>query len=121
MKEEKFTITNKTKHTPQRGLFSKIKEVALGKDYALSLVFIGKRKSRTLNRTYRGKDNPTNILSFPIDTKSGEIFITESVAKKEGFSVGFLFIHGLVHLKGYAHGDTMERAEIKLRKQFNLE
>ncbi len=73
-------------------------------------------------------NKPTNILSFPLDKKSGEIFITLSVAKKEApnfdrtFSnfVAFLFIHGLMHLKGHDHSDTMERAESKLRKKFGI-
>jgi ssRNA-specific RNase YbeY (16S rRNA maturation enzyme) len=37
----------------------------------------------------------------------------------ENFLV-FLFIHGLVHLKGYDHGDKMEKVEIKFRKKFNI-
>ena len=100
--------------------FANIKDSVLGKSYELSLVFIGETTSRKLNKQYRQKDKATNVLSFPLDKKSGEIFITPSVAKKEGHSVGFLFIHGLLHLKGLEHGDTMERAEIKLRKIFNV-
>jgi ssRNA-specific RNase YbeY (16S rRNA maturation enzyme) len=34
--------------------------------------------------------------------------------------LGFLFIHGLVHLKGYDHGSTMESIEIQFRKQFGI-
>ena len=128
MIEEKFSITNTTKSTLPRVPFVKIKDVALGKDYSLSLVFIGESKSRTLNRTYRQKDKSTNILSFPIDKKSGEIFITPSVAKKQMASfdrkydnfIAFLFIHGLLHLKGMPHGSTMERAEDKLLKKFRI-
>ncbi|KKR32177.1 MAG: putative rRNA maturation factor [Parcubacteria group bacterium GW2011_GWF2_39_8b] len=120
MVKEDFTITNKTKSTLSRVPFAKIKNVVLGKNYSLSLVFIGEKKSRELNCKYRGKNKPTNILSFPLNKKSGEIFITPSLAKKEGLSVGFLLIHGLLHLKGIEHGSTMERAEIKLQKKFGV-
>ncbi|MDQ5969257.1 MAG: putative rRNA maturation factor [Patescibacteria group bacterium] len=126
MSEDSFYITNKTKSTLPRVPFAKIKEEALGKDYSLSLVFIGKRKSATLNYSYREKNKPTNILSFPLDKKTGEIFITLELTREEAKKferkhdnfIAFLFIHGLMHLKGMEHGSRMEEAEAKLRKQF---
>src|SRR5262245_22849085 len=119
MLEQTFTMTNKTKSTLPRVPFAKIKNAALGAGYSLSLVFVGENDSRKLNHAYRGKNKPTNILSFSLDKKQGEIFISIPVAKREAKSFGrtfsnfiaFLFIHGLMHLKGHDHGDTMERAE----------
>ncbi|MFZ2693813.1 MAG: rRNA maturation RNase YbeY [Minisyncoccia bacterium] len=127
-KEEKFSIINKTKNTLPFVSFAKIKDDALGKDYSLSLVFIGKGTSKKLNSSFRGENKPTNILSFPLDKKNGEIFINLSLVKKQiklfdrKFEnlVAFLFIHGLMHLKGMEHGSRMERAESKLRKQFKV-
>ena len=128
MQKETFSITNETKSTLPSVPFEKIKDSALGKSYSLSLVFITKATSRKLNRSYRDKDYPTNILSFELDKKNGEIFITPDVAKKEAKNFGrtyenfiaFLFIHGLMHLKGMEHGAIMEKAEAKLRKQFRV-
>jgi probable rRNA maturation factor len=128
MREDKFSITNKTKSTLPRVPFVNIKNAVLGKNYSLSLVFIGKKRSLKLNSSYRGKNKPTNILSFPLDKNCGEIFITPELAKKESvmFSrkpdnfIVFLFIHGLMHLKGMQHGSRMEEAECKLRKRFNI-
>ena len=102
--------------------FTRLKNSALGQDFELSLVFIDNIFSRRLNKKYRGKNKPANILSFPLSKKSGEIFIDLVTAKKEARKfemsfrdfVTFLFIHGLFHLKGMRHGDTMERAEKKL-------
>ena len=102
--------------------FTRLKNTVLGRDFELSLVFIDNTFSRRLNAQYRGKNKPTNVLSFPISKKSGEIFIDLVTAKKEAgvfemsFQkfVTFLFIHGLLHLKGMRHGATMERAEKKL-------
>jgi len=98
----------------------------LGKKFELSLVFIESRLSKKLNRIYRKKDRPTNILAFPLSKTSGEIFIDLKQSKKEfedfglNFSdfIAFLFIHGLLHLKGMQHGGTMERAERKFYKKF---
>ena len=128
----KFTITNTTKSTEHQNWrsvpFDRIKNVCLGKNYNLSLVFIAEKRSRVLNKSYRGKNKPTNILSFPLDKNNGEIFITLSVVKKEAKKfvrkfdnfLAFLFIHGLMHLKGMKHGSTMDRAEKKLRKRFGI-
>lgn len=126
--QDRFTITNKTKSTLPSVPFAKMKDAALGADYSLSLVFIGNLKSRQLNKAYRDKDKPTNILSFPLDKNTGEIFINLNIAKKEASKfernftnfVAFLFIHGLMHLKGMEHGSTMDKAETKLREKFRI-
>jgi probable rRNA maturation factor len=108
--------------------FLAIKNKALGKKYNLSLVFVGNTRSQRLNQAYRGKNKPTNVLSFELDKTHGEIFIAPGVARKQAPSfernfdnfIAFLFIHGLMHLKGMDHGSTMEKAEEKLRKQFGI-
>jgi probable rRNA maturation factor len=123
-----FSITNKTKSTAPAVPFAKMKDAALGKDYSLSLVFIGARRSQRLNGSYRGKNRPTNVLSFSISGKEGEIFLTPAVIKRQTRKFGrkypdliaFLFIHGLMHLKGYEHGSTMEKAEARLREKFGV-
>lgn len=124
-----FSITNKTKGTLPRVPFEDIKNKVLGKSYNLSVVFVGKEKSRKLNLAYRGKDKETNVLSFPLDKNNGEIFINLKLAdrQKEDFDknlknfVTYLFIHGLLHLKGMQHGSRMERAETKLLEKFGFE
>ena len=104
-----FSISNKTRRRVPRVKFEKIAEHILGKEYDLSLVFCTNALSQELNKTYRDKDYPTNVLSFPVSESSGEIFI--NLAKLGAFSVVELFIHGCFHLKGMEHGDTMEKAE----------
>ncbi len=120
--EETLSITNATKgalrNVTRSVPFVEIKNIILGKKYELSLVFISKKKSHELNYIYRGKDKPTNVLSFSLDTKTGEIFITPSVTEKS--EIGFLFIHGCLHLKGMEHGSTMEELEEKFRKRFHV-
>jgi len=102
--------------------FSRLKDTVLGRSYELSLVFIDAKRSKELNKKYRKKNKPTNVLSFPLSKKSGEIFIDRVTARKEAKDfdmrvaefVKYLFIHGLLHLKGMRHGSTMENAEKKL-------
>ncbi len=123
-----FSITNKTKSTLPSVPFAKIKNFAMGEKYSLSLVFIGEKESRRLNKIYRGKNKPTNILSFTIEKNVGEIFITPKVVKKQvklferkfDNLLTYLFIHGLMHLKGMEHGSRMEKREEVVRKKFTV-
>src|SRR4051812_46018403 len=113
-----LSITRLIKNTPKiNGVFlEKIKDKILGKKYELSLVFISSAHSKKLNKQYRKKNKPADILSFAISKEAGEIFI--SPAGKKNFH--FLFIHGLCHLKGMRHGSRMELVEQKYRKFFNI-
>jgi len=125
-----FSITNRLKAAPKinGAAFRRMKEAVLGKNYDLSVVFVGNKRSQNLNRTYRGKDKPTDILSFEISKNAGEIFINPYAAKKKSKEferneknfLEFLFIHGLCHLKGMDHGRIMDREEEKFRKQFGI-
>ncbi len=114
-------IRNLTKRPPPRLPYAAIVDQVLGtKAQAdVSLVFIGPARSRSLNRIYRSKDKPANILTFPFDKNEGEILIDLATAQIEARrrDIAFtdylrlLFIHGLLHLKGLAHGSRMEALE----------
>ncbi|MEK7186944.1 MAG: rRNA maturation RNase YbeY [Patescibacteria group bacterium] len=113
-----FSIFNNTKKSVPKVPFEKIKKKVLGESYELSLVFVGDALSRRLNQVYRGKDKPTNVLSFPITKNSGEIFI--NLARAKPFGPAHLFIHGILHLKEMQHGAKMEKKERALLKAFGL-
>ncbi|MDO8604395.1 MAG: rRNA maturation RNase YbeY [bacterium] len=123
-----LSITNTTKGKLPRLPFTKMANAVLGKDYECSLVVVSSLKSQELNRTYRQKDTPTNILSFPLDTNEGEIFLDLKKAREDAPNfdrtytnfIGFLFIHALFHLKGHDHGTKMENAEKKVRTLFRI-
>lgn len=123
-----FSILNKTKGRLATLPFVDMKNTVLGKKYSLSLVFAGDALIKRLNRTYRQKDKTANILSFSLSKDEGEIFINLGMVKREapkfGKSaknyLGFLFIHGLLHLKGMTHSSTMERQEIKFLNKFGF-
>ena len=85
-----------------------------------SIVFIDDEKMHELNKTYRGIDRTTDVLSFAFEDNNklcynirqlGEIFISiprmQEQAKEYGHSesreLSFLVVHGLLHLLGYDH------------------
>jgi rRNA maturation RNase YbeY len=92
----------------------------------ISLVFCGETRAKKLNIALRNKSYIPNVLSYESGKNSGEILICLPVAKKQAQSYGvsyphfvvFLFIHGLLHLKGLPHGHTMERHEKIFLKRF---
>ncbi len=106
----KLGIVNLTKRrTPVRP-FAEYKEKILGPNYDLSLVFCGPVLTRRLNQERRHETKVANILSFPLSNSTGEIFINLSTTD---WPIDYLFIHGLLHLKGFRHGSKMEAEEKK--------
>jgi len=123
------TVVSKTIRTPwSTSGYSDIVRGVLGSAYSLSIVLIGDKRSHTLNKTYRKKDKPTNVLTFPLGEKEAEIYINIAQVRREAIKSGFteskyakyLLIHGCLHLKGYTHGSTMEKAEDTFIKKYNL-
>ena len=92
-----------------------IKDHILGKKYEISLVFAGNNLMKNLNRIYRKKPRSADVLAFPLSKNEGEIFINKIKKNK----TVYLFIHAILHLKGYKHGKKMEEVEKKLTKKFN--
>lgn len=103
-----------------------MKDAILGTSYDLTIVFCTPEESRVRNMLYRQKNYPTNVLSFPLSKKEGEIYLCLSIVRKgaKDFDMSyhqflqFLIIHGMLHLKGYDHSSTMERLERKYLQQF---
>ena len=105
-----------------------LKIAILGNIYDLSVVFIGDTRSRRLNKQHKNKDTPASVLSFPLEKDMGEIYLNLTLAKRRAGHydmnykqfVGYLLIHGMLHLKGFDHGSTMEGHEKKLCQKFNI-
>jgi probable rRNA maturation factor len=96
----------------------------------LSIVFTDDSSIRALNAEWRGKDKPTNVLSFPAfaaksgDTPGpmlGDIVIAHETVKSEADLEGksfddhlrHLIIHGFLHLLGYDHENDMDAEEME--------
>lgn len=96
---------------------------------------------RRLNRHYRGKDAPTNVLSFPASVNAavrprplGDVVICPAVLRREAREQGkplrahwaHLMVHGVLHLVGYDHeGDAdarrMERREVAVLRRLGFD
>lgn len=119
------------KGVPSATSFRRWVEAALHgriRDADLALRIVGEDEGRALNRHYRGKDKPTNVLSFPADIGDiqlpkgvtlpllGDIVICAPVvaseAKAQGKGVNahyaHLTVHGVLHLLGWDHQNDAE-------------
>lgn len=100
----------------------------MGERYSLSVIFTTPRKMMKLNAEYRKKPSSTDILSFGLSSKEGELYLSMSDVEKKAPLFGlstkkyleYLYIHGLVHLKGHDHGKRMEVLEKKYCKKFGF-
>lgn len=128
MSDETLNIKITTKDKPPRLSFLDFKNTVLGKNYELSILFAGEALCRKLNKQFRDKDYATNILSFPLSDSSGEIVMNLKKVKKDAKEFdrsyenffAYLLIHGMLHLKGYDHGSTMDNEEIKYQKKLGV-
>ncbi len=120
---------------------------AQGRELAVRIV--GARESRRLNARYRGRDKPTNVLSFPVEPRLprlarladdpdarpplGDLVLCAPIvareAQRQGKSVrahwAHLVVHGALHLVGYDHerprdARRMERREIAVLKRLGF-
>lgn len=126
--QHNISIIRKTSGTIPGVNFLKIKNHILGKDYELSLVFPKTKDSIRLHKKFKSKNDPVNILSFPLSDTEGEIFITLSQARTECRNwnmdylqyLTYLFIHGCTHLRGLDHGPEMDKLEKKYCNYFAI-
>lgn len=111
-------------------------------DWAMTIRIVGATESRTLNRTWRGKDKSTNVLSFPgqhtprgIDVAGelGDLAICAPVVMREARQQAkpvrahwaHMVVHGVLHLLGYDHENdrdatVMEARETRILAQFGI-
>ncbi len=113
---------------------------AHGEFFQVSIEIVDEQLSQELNKTYRGKDKSTNVLSFALDLPEyvkedliGDLAIcaplVEAEAKEQGKAImhhwAHLTTHGVLHLLGYDHindeeAQEMESLEVKLLKRLNI-
>jgi probable rRNA maturation factor len=100
---------------------------------AITVAIVPDGRVQQLNRRYRRKDVPTDVLSFPAHERGilGDVVIAAGVARRQAKHAGHslqhelrvLALHGLLHLLGYDHerdGGRMARVEARLRRRGGL-
>jgi probable rRNA maturation factor len=135
--------TNKKFNIPSRYYFQRWINTALqkhGKNSEIAIRIVDKNESAQLNKNYRHKVGPTNILSFPFDPPQGiqlpllgDLIICAPLvvqeAKQQHKEVlahwAHLTIHGCLHLLGYDHiklrdAKIMESLEVKILQQLGF-
>jgi len=106
-------------------------------NHELSIVITDDAQVMDLNRTYRGKDAPTNVLSFPMQEGEfsditpgllGDVVISLDTARAEALEAGIstdermsqLLIHGILHLMGFDHELGEDQARKMEEKSLEL-
>jgi len=107
----------------------------------LGIRVVGPAESRRLNRSYRGKDKPTNVLSFPASAEEralcgslGDLVICASVVATEAREQrkerpahwAHMVVHGVLHLHGFDHEQpraarAMEELEVEILRGFGYQ
>ncbi len=100
----------------------------------LTVRIVAPEESQALNRDYRGKDKPTNVLSFPFEAPPGveipllgDLVVCAEVVAREAEEQGkalqahwaHMIVHGTLHLLGYDHieddeAEVMEGLEVEI-------
>ena len=108
---------------------------AAGLKGAVTVMVTHSREMRSLNSRFRGKDQATDVLSFPppvLDNGfAGDIAVSIDIAARNARSLGhslaqevqILVLHGILHLAGYDHKDDegeMAAREVRLRRRLKL-
>jgi probable rRNA maturation factor len=136
----KLTIqyASRREGVPERPMFRKWVKAALTQDAEIALRIVDEPEGRSLNRSFRGKDYATNVLTFDYGHDyrgdypgprplSGDIVlcapIIENEARQQGKNLdahyAHITIHGVLHLQGYEHeedteAEAMEQLEVEI-------
>jgi probable rRNA maturation factor len=104
------------------------------KPHSFGVALVSDRRITALNRRYRGRPRPTDVLSFAAGGNGylGDVVISVETARRQarryrhglGDELKLLMLHGLLHLMGYDHENDngrMNRREHALRRRLGLE
>jgi probable rRNA maturation factor len=100
----------------------------------ITLRIVGRAEGRRLNKRFRRKNYPTNVLSFPYGKGGGDIVLCHPVIAREAREqektlrahYAHLVVHGVLHLRGHDHlrkadAARMERREIRILRSLGFD
>ncbi len=117
MKTSFIEVNNLTKSRVNKEFLKGLaKKTLAGKEFNLSIALVGQGRIKELNKRYRKKDKPTDVLSFRYDDW-GEVVICPEEVKKNAqqFKVTYqkelarVLVHGVLHILGYNHQQMKQR------------
>jgi probable rRNA maturation factor len=118
------------RNLPSRATIRRWTRAALERDARVTVRIVGGSEGRSLNRRFRGRDHPTNVLTFVLREQprlEGDLALCAPVIAREARAqrktpsahYAHLVVHGVLHLQGYDHERrrdalTMERRESRI-------
>ncbi len=134
--DEQQVIDEDTKNQIESLLTFAAKKENITQEAELSISFVDEEEIQAINRDYRDKDKVTDVISFSLEEDEpeiegldiprvlGDIIICLEVAKEQADSynhslsreLGFLALHGLLHLLGYDHMTEVDEKEMFSRQ-----
>jgi probable rRNA maturation factor len=112
---------------PSRAQLRRWARAALERNARVTVRIVGAGEARALNRHYRGKDRPTNVLTFVLRSRprlEGDIALCAPVIAREARAgkkstaahYAHLLVHGVLHLQGYDHDTEREARQMERRE-----
>lgn len=138
---QKMTVPELLEQTVRAVLKKAADVYDLTENNEVSLVFCDDAYIQGLNKDYRGKDQPTDVLSFalnegaepvivdgPAQVLLGDIVISLETAARQAEEynhslereVAYLTVHGMLHLLGYDHMTEEDKAEMRMEEEYVL-
>jgi len=115
---------------PSRAQLRRWARAALERDARVTVRIVGGGEARTLNHHFRGKKNPTNVLTFVMREQprlEGDLALCAPVIAREARAqhksvaahYAHLVVHGVLHLQGYNH-ERAQQARIMERRETQI-
>lgn len=153
LSDETGRLQEKHEALMEKLIIASAEEISIDQDFELSIIMVNNKKIQEMNKNYRSVDEPTDVISFALEDNDeddfadffdsedspfprilGDIIISidqlEAQAKEYGHSfereLGFLVVHGFLHLNGYDHQTEEEEKKMfalqeKILKENDLE
>ena len=131
-RQEKIKITDELNKIIENVILESLNVEGLSTEVEVSISFVDNAEIKELNKEYRGIDESTDVLSFPMDEDMivpmpllGDIIISMETAIDQanefGHSldreIGYLIAHSMFHLMGYDHMDEEEKREMRSKEK----
>ncbi|SHH34725.1 probable rRNA maturation factor [Caloranaerobacter azorensis DSM 13643] len=133
-RQNKVIIEEDVKDAVRDVILECLKLEGLSSNYEISVSFVDNEEIRKLNREYRGKDSPTDVLSFPMEDEEidegyipvlGDIVISAEKALQQSIEFGhsfkrevaYLTAHSMFHLMGYDHETEEEKLVMRQKEK----